>query len=302
MICQCYIVGGITICRHAVVLYTGIYSQGTHISIANCKMKYNHVVHLAMFLSAFFEKVSAHGYFGYVQTQCRVPGSIEKTEFIFSVTYNKIEYIRYNSTEDKAVGYTEFGEKWAEDYNKNKILLAQAEFGLDKCKGIAKFIVPNAGLTVKPEVIIRSAREAKGNEKAVLVCSAYDFFPKLIKLTWLRDDKEVTADMTSIEELADGDWYYQVHSHLEYFPKPGEKVSCVVEHASSHKPMIYDWDSSPSESERSKIILGAVGLLMGVFMAAGGLIYYKRKHTGFYRLPVCLLPIQPMNDTELQLQ
>uniref|UniRef100_A0A8C1NFX1 Si:busm1-228j01.4 n=1 Tax=Cyprinus carpio TaxID=7962 RepID=A0A8C1NFX1_CYPCA len=288
-----------------------IYSQGTHISIANCKMKYNHVVHLAMFLSAFFEKVSAHGYFGYVQTQCRVPGSIEKTEFIFSVTYNKIEYIRYNSTEDKAVGYTEFGEKWAEDYNKNKILLAQAEFGLDKCKGIAKFIVPNAGLTVKPEVIIRSAREAKGNEKAVLVCSAYDFYPKLIKLTWLRDDKEVTADMTSIEELADGDWYYQVHSHLEYFPKPGEKVSCVVEHASSHKPMIYDWgeiryyefkvltiilllhwthlriffhctDSSPSESERSKIILGAVGLLMGVFMAAGGLIYYKRKHTGWY--------------------
>uniref|UniRef100_A0A8C1WXK7 Si:busm1-228j01.4 n=1 Tax=Cyprinus carpio TaxID=7962 RepID=A0A8C1WXK7_CYPCA len=238
-----------------VSVHRHIYSQGTHISIANCKMKYNHVVHLAMFLSAFFEK--AHGYFGYVQTQCRVPGSIEKTEFIFSVTYNKIEYIRYNSTEDKAVGYTEFGEKWAEDYNKNKILLAQAEFGLDKCKGIAKFIVPNAGLTVKPEVIIRSAREAKGNEKAVLVCSAYDFYPKPIKL-------------------------------------------CVVEHASSHKPMIYDWDSSPSESERSKIILGAVGLLMGVFMAAGGLIYYKRKHTGFYRLPVCLLPIQPMNDTELQ--
>uniref|UniRef100_A0A8C1ZF52 Si:busm1-228j01.4 n=1 Tax=Cyprinus carpio TaxID=7962 RepID=A0A8C1ZF52_CYPCA len=187
---------------------------------------------------------STHGYFGYVQTQCRVPGSIEKTEFIFSVTYNKIEYIRYNSTEDKAVGYTEFGEKWAEDYNKNKILLAQTHF-----------------------VIIRSAREAKGNEKAVLVCSAYDFYPKPIKL-------------------------------------------CVVEHASSHKPMIYDWgeiryyefkvliilllhwthlriffhctDSSPSESERSKIILGAVGLLMGVFMAAGGLIYYKRKHTGWY--------------------
>uniref|UniRef100_A0A8C1X2Y7 Si:busm1-228j01.4 n=1 Tax=Cyprinus carpio TaxID=7962 RepID=A0A8C1X2Y7_CYPCA len=214
-----------------------------------------------------------------VKTAQDLPGSIEKTEFIFSVTYNKIEYIRYNSTEDKAVGYTEFGEKWAEDYNKNKILLAQAEFGLDKCKGIAKFIVPNAGLVilfcyyffqthfVKPEVIIRSAREAKGNEKAVLVCSAYDFYPKPIKL-------------------------------------------CVVEHASSHKPMIYDWgeiryyefkvliilllhwthlriffhctDSSPSESERSKIILGAVGLLMGVFMAAGGLIYYKRKHTGWY--------------------
>uniref|UniRef100_A0A8C1WZP5 Si:busm1-228j01.4 n=1 Tax=Cyprinus carpio TaxID=7962 RepID=A0A8C1WZP5_CYPCA len=175
--------------------------------------------YLFFFFTQFFHffSVSAHGYFGYVQTQCRVPGSIEKTEFIFSVTYNKIEYIRYNSTEDKAVGYTEFGEKWAEDYNKNKILLAQAEFGLDKCKGIAKFIVPN--------VILQS------------VCC--DFYHKPIKLTWLRDDKEVTTDVTSTEELADGDWYYQIHSHLEYFPKPGEKVSCVVEHASSHKPMIY---------------------------------------------------------------
>ncbi|XP_026118848.1 rano class II histocompatibility antigen, A beta chain-like [Carassius auratus] len=260
-------------------------------------MKYNRVVHLAMFFSALFEK--AHGYFGYVQTLCRV-SSIEKTEFIYSVTYNKIEYVRFNSTEDKAVGYTAFGEKWAEEYNKNKILLAQAEFGIKNCKEAAQIIVPYAGMTVKPEVIIRSAREAKGEEKAVLVCSAYDFYPKPIKLTWLRDDTEVTADVTSTEELADGDWYYQIHSHLEYFPTPGEKVSCVVEHASSNRPMIYDWDPPLSESERPKIILGAVGLLMGVFMAAGGQIYYKRKQTGFYRLPACLIPLQTPNDTEQQ--
>ncbi|KAK2898776.1 hypothetical protein Q8A67_010194 [Cirrhinus molitorella] len=75
----------------------------------------------------------------------------------------------------------------------------------------------------------------------MLICSAYDFYPKHIKLTWMRDDKEVTADVTSIEELANGDWYYQIHSHLEYFPKPGEKISCVVEHASSNRPMIYHW-------------------------------------------------------------
>ncbi|KAK2898775.1 hypothetical protein Q8A67_010193 [Cirrhinus molitorella] len=157
---------------------------------------------------------------------------------------------------------------------------------------------------VKPEVIIWSDREAKGNEKAVLICSAYDFYPKQIKLTWVRDDKEVTADVTSTEELANGDWYYQVHSHLEYFPKPGEKISCVVEHASSHKPMIYHWDPSMPESERSKIILGAVGLLTGVFIAAGGLIYYKRKHTGFLKITligVCVVYINAQNYHEFGL-
>lgn len=54
----------------------------------------------------------------------------------------------------------------------------------------------------------------------------YDFYPKPIKLTWMRDDEAVAADVTSTEELANGDWYYQIHSLLEYFPKPGEKISC----------------------------------------------------------------------------
>ncbi len=73
------------------------------------------------------------------------------------------------------------------------------------------------------------------------MCSAYDFYPKKIKVSWLKDGKEVTSDVTSTMELADGDWFYQIHSHLEYTPKSGEKISCVVEHASSTKPIITDW-------------------------------------------------------------
>ncbi|XP_042585024.1 rano class II histocompatibility antigen, A beta chain [Cyprinus carpio] len=258
----------------------------------NAKMQYRPV--LFLLLPALSETV--HGHYGYVQMLCHASIS-QNFEFTFSVNYNKFEYLRYNSTEKKVVGYTEFGEKWAEDYN--MILLAKGDLPVQQCRQLRMLTDPFAALT-EPEVIIRSDREAKGNEKAVLVCSAYDFYPKPIKLTWMRDDKEVTTDVTSTEELADGDWYYQIHSHLEYFPKPGEKISCVVEHASSHKPMIYHWDPSLPESERSKIILGAVGLLMGVFIAGGGLIYYKRKHTGFFRLPVCLLPLQTMNGTEEQ--
>ncbi|XP_067269567.1 rano class II histocompatibility antigen, A beta chain-like [Pseudorasbora parva] len=262
------------------------------------KMQYSLVVHLLVFLSALFETV--YGHYGYVQIRCRLSDSQQTPEFIYSVTYNKIEYLRYNSTEDKVIGYTEYGKKWADESNNATMLLAQADFVLNQCKEIGDLIAPSAGTSVQPEVIIRADKEANGNQKAVLVCSAYDFFPKAIRLTWMRDDKEVTADVSSTEELADGDWFYQIHSYLEYFPKPGEKISCVVEHASSHRPMVYHWDPSLPESERSKIILGAVGLVMGVVMAAGGLIYHKRKHTGFYRLPACLLPLETMDGTEQQ--
>ncbi|KAJ8331980.1 hypothetical protein SKAU_G00430380, partial [Synaphobranchus kaupii] len=66
----------------------------------------------------------------------------------------------------------------------------------------------------------------------MLACYAYDFYPRGIKMTWLRDGVEVTSDVTSTEELANGNWYYQMHSYLEYTPKSGETISCKVEHKS----------------------------------------------------------------------
>uniref|UniRef100_A0A671RL92 Rano class II histocompatibility antigen, A beta chain-like n=1 Tax=Sinocyclocheilus anshuiensis TaxID=1608454 RepID=A0A671RL92_9TELE len=214
-------------------------------------------------LATFF---LVHGHYGFILVLCRVLGSLQNVEIIYSINYDKKELLRFNSTENKVAAYTEYAMKWADDFNKKpEWLHMEAE------KAIAD---------LKPEVTVRSVRQASGKNPAMLICSAYDFYPKPIKLTWMRDDKEVTTDVTSTEELADGDWYYQIHSHLEYFPKPGEKISCVVEHASSHKPMIYDLDSSLSESDRNKFITGAAGVVLGVIMAAGGLIYYKRKHTG----------------------
>lgn len=94
---------------------------------------------------------------------------------------------------------------------------------------------------VEPYVWLRSVDAADSRHPSMLVCSAYNFYPKQIKLTWLRDGKQTTTDVTSTEELPNGNWLYQIHSFLEYTPTPEEKISCMVEHASLRKPMIYDW-------------------------------------------------------------
>ncbi len=64
----------------------------------------------------------------------------------------------------------------------------------------------------------------------------------------MKDDKPVKSDVTSTEEMPNGDWYYQIHSHLEYTPKSGEKISCMVDHAGLTKPIIVDWGERKDSS------------------------------------------------------
>ncbi|XP_012695674.3 HLA class II histocompatibility antigen, DP beta 1 chain-like [Clupea harengus] len=114
----------------------------------------------------------------------------------------------------------------------------------------------------------------------MLMCSAYNFYPRMIRVTWYRDGQKVTSDVSATEELADGDWYYQIHSHLEFTPKAGEKISCVVEHTSLKEPREFVWDSSMPKAERNKIAIGAAGLLLGLVVCAAGLLYYRKTSRG----------------------
>ncbi|KAL0185464.1 hypothetical protein M9458_021161, partial [Cirrhinus mrigala] len=84
-------------------------------------------------------------------------------------------------------------------------------------------------------------KQGDSRHPSLLMCSAYDFYPDQIKVSWLRDGVVVTSDVTSTEKMPNGDWYYQIHTELEYIPKAEEKISCMVEHVGFVKPMIYDW-------------------------------------------------------------
>uniref|UniRef100_A0A672KG55 HLA class II histocompatibility antigen, DP beta 1 chain-like n=1 Tax=Sinocyclocheilus grahami TaxID=75366 RepID=A0A672KG55_SINGR len=171
--------------------------------------------------------------------------------YIDSFYLNQFLFTQFNSTLRKFVGFSEIGMRVAEGWNNSPFLLSERT-GVNVCTFLFK---------------------SKDS-------------PDLVKVvSWLRDGKPVTSEMTSTMEMADGDWYYQIHSELEYTPKSGEKVSCMVEHASFNKPMIYDWDPSLLEYERNKVAIGASGLVLGIIITATGLIYFKKKSTGRILVP-----------------
>ncbi|GAA6085353.1 H-2 class II histocompatibility antigen, I-E beta chain-like [Tachysurus ichikawai] len=228
---------------------------------------------------------STHGYYNERRSQCIYSSrDLGDMVYIDSYIFNKIEFIWYNSTVGKFQGYTQLGIHNAELWNNDTAKLQSERADVDNfCKHNAEIYYRNIiDKSVQPQVEVKLVKKPDGSHPAVLMCSAYSFYPKIIKVTWLRNGKEFESDVTSTEEMADGDWYYQIHSHLEYTPESGEEISCVVEHASFKKPMSYKWDPSTSAPDKSKIAIGASGLVLGVVLSAAGFIYYKKKSSRPY--------------------
>nr|XP_021334248.1 DLA class II histocompatibility antigen, DR-1 beta chain-like [Danio rerio] len=233
-----------------------------------------------------FHSFSANEYYATQWSRCFFTShDLSDMVLIDNYYFNKHLITQFNSTLGKFVGFTEFGVRNAERLNNNSVILQKEMKSVDlECR----FYVEKAAFrtkAVKPTVVLSSVTQTDGRRPAMFICSAYEFYPQHIKVSWLKDGKAVTSEVTSTMEMADGDWYYQIHSELEYTPRPGEKISCMVEHASSSKPMIYDWDPSRAESERIKIAVGASGLVIGFIIAAVELFYYRKKLTGKILVP-----------------
>ncbi|XP_051799921.1 H-2 class II histocompatibility antigen, E-S beta chain-like [Acanthochromis polyacanthus] len=231
---------------------------------------------------------STDGFMQYLIDLCQFNSTeLKDIEYSRSVYYNQVEYARFTSSLGKFVGYTKYGIHNAEYWNNDTAYINQLRAQKETvCQHNIPIWYSNVlSKSAEPYVLLYSTTPPSGRHPSMLVCSVYDFYPKTIKVSWFRDGKEVTSDVTSTEEMENGDWYYQIHSHLEYTPRSGEKISCVVEHASLKEPLRTDWDPSMPESERNKIAIGASGLVLGLVLSLAGFIYYKRKARGRTLVP-----------------
>uniref|UniRef100_A0AAX7TEA5 Ig-like domain-containing protein n=1 Tax=Astatotilapia calliptera TaxID=8154 RepID=A0AAX7TEA5_ASTCA len=219
----------------------------------------------------------ADGYEYYTSSRCLFNSTeLRDIAYIRSYYYNRMEYVRFDSSVGKFVGYTEYGVREAEYFNKDPGQLASMRAQKEA------YCTPNIDLwyrsvltkSAKPFVRLHWTKPPIDHHPAILACSVYDFYPKYIKVSWLRNGQEVTSNTTTTDELPDADWFYQTHSYLEYTPRSGEKISCMVEHASLERPLVTDWVPSMSESKKLMIV-GAFGLILGLLFFLAGVIYTR---------------------------
>nr|XP_023658536.1 H-2 class II histocompatibility antigen, E-S beta chain-like [Paramormyrops kingsleyae] len=238
-------------------------------------------------LAALSALSAVDGYFHHTHAECRYSSEdLKDTEFIGRYVFNKLEYLRYNSTMNKFIGYTEHGVKNAERHNKEGAAERQHANVDGYCKvNAANYFKSILWHKVEPTVEVTTVKASSERHTTKLQCSAYDFYPEGIKLKWLRSGVEVKDGVTATEELYDGDWYHQIHSYLEFTPQSGETIECQVEHSSLKQPKTYKWDPSLPEGERNKVIIGTSGLVLGLVFSIAGLVYYKKKSTGRILVP-----------------
>uniref|UniRef100_A0A3B3X249 Ig-like domain-containing protein n=1 Tax=Poecilia mexicana TaxID=48701 RepID=A0A3B3X249_9TELE len=186
-------------------------------------------------------------FYGYYLAHCQFnsPGSSDVV-FVEQLYFNKILLGQYNSTLGKVVAFTKKAEEFADMLNKMPRFLTHEMRLTNHCKISAQLANEKLLTAVEPYVWLRSVKAEYSQHQQKLVCSAYDFYPKKIR------------------ELPNGNWLYQIHSYLEFTPKPGEKIACMVEHASLKEPKLYDW----------------AGLLLGLLFSVTGFLFFKKKSIG----------------------
>uniref|UniRef100_A0A8P4KA51 Ig-like domain-containing protein n=1 Tax=Dicentrarchus labrax TaxID=13489 RepID=A0A8P4KA51_DICLA len=228
-------------------------------------------------LLAFSRADALYGH-GFARCQFSFPDGHDAV-YLEQYYFNKRLVALYNGTLGKMIGYTKETIKYANIYNNNPAFVNWGKRKTELCKRNTPLAYNALLKSVEPSVRLRSVEAVDSRHPGMLVCSAYNFYPQQIRLTWLRNGQEETSDVMSTDELPNGNWLYQIHSFLEFTPRPGEKITCMVEHASLMEPKLYDWEPT-ADSGTNNIVVGTAGLLLGLVFSVAGLLYYKKKSSG----------------------
>ncbi|CAI5768973.1 H-2 class II histocompatibility antigen, E-S beta chain-like [Podarcis lilfordi] len=98
------------------------------------------------------------------------------------------------------------------------------------------------------------------------------------KIKWFRNGKEEPKVWTT-DLIRNGDWTFHIEVMLETKPERGDVYTCQVEHASFEGPVTVKWEPQ-SDSARSKMWTGIVGIVLGLVFGATGLALYLKNKKG----------------------
>ncbi|XP_071370226.1 H-2 class II histocompatibility antigen, E-Q beta chain-like, partial [Centroberyx affinis] len=119
----------------------------------------------------FISLYGADGFEQYQVDRCDFSSTeLKDMEYIYSIYYNKVEFIRFNSSVGKFVGYTELGVKNAENWNNDPAVLGRRKAEKERfCKASVEIFYPSVlTKTAPPSVRLSSVSPPGGKHTAMI--------------------------------------------------------------------------------------------------------------------------------------
>lgn len=74
-----------------------------------------------------------------------------------------------------------------------------------------------------------------------LICRVTGFFPPPVRVSWTKNDMNVTNNITLSQYRPDNNGTYNLFSTLKIVPFEGETYSCTANHKALQQPQIKIW-------------------------------------------------------------
>ncbi|XP_036434027.1 H-2 class II histocompatibility antigen, A-U alpha chain-like [Colossoma macropomum] len=127
-----------------------------------------------------------------------------------------------------------------------------------------------------PWTSIYTKSDVKLKTKNTLLCHVTDFFPPPVRVSWTKNDLNVTEGATLSPYYQNSDGTLSVFSTLSFTPEEGDVYSCTVEHRALEQPQTRIWDVQVEQSSVFPSVVCVVGVCLGVIGAAAGIFLIFR--------------------------
>ncbi|CAI5768911.1 H-2 class II histocompatibility antigen, E-S beta chain-like [Podarcis lilfordi] len=190
------------------------------------------------------------------------------------------ELFCFDSDRGKVVAVAEMMESDVKAWNQDKGFLRNWMAVVDICRYYYGIYEPfSQARRVQPKVKITPTDNVESSpHNTLLICTVNRFFPAGIEIKWFRNGKEEPKVWTT-DLIRNGNWTFHIEVVLETKPKRGDVYACQVEHASFEGPVTVKWEPQ-SDSARSKMWTGIVGIVLGLVFGATGLALYLKNKKG----------------------
>ncbi|XP_067269569.1 H-2 class II histocompatibility antigen, A-U alpha chain-like [Pseudorasbora parva] len=159
-------------------------------------------------------------------------------------------------------------------------LYEDAKKAVSVCRNLGsvfKEVYANSSVPLEsPWSSIYSKSDAQLNVKNTLICHVTGFFPPPVKVSWTKNNVNVTDESTIGRYYPNKDGTLNVFSRLSFIPEEGDIYTCSVEHNALQQPQTRTWDVEITEPSIGPSVICGVGLALGLLGLVTGVFFIAK--------------------------